>query len=541
MASIARYWHTLRHLRAVQVYGRVWFRLARPAVDAAPAPAQRKCTGQWVAPIARPSSILNGTTARFLGKTRAIDSRAIWNDTTLDKLWLYNLHYFDDLSCNDGAAHTALQSQWIERWITENPPPHGNGWEPYPTSLRIVNWIKWSLAGNTLSPRALDSLATQARWLRVRVEHHLLANHLFVNAKALIFAGHFFDDPQSQEWLAEGVRILRREIPEQILPDGGHFERSPMYHAIILEDLLDLLNAASVWSGQVDAQTITACKNTIPPMLDYLAAMSHPDGEIAFFNDAASGIAANTAQLDEYAQRLAITGRPLHQPTPLQQLQPSGYIRAVLGPAVLIADVAPVGPDYQPGHAHADTLSFELSLHGQRVIVNSGTSTYAIGRQRTHERSTAAHNTLEIDGRDSSEVWGGFRVARRARVIECVATASVRGIEIEAAHDGYRRMIGGAVHHRRWELSENALIITDTIRGAFTCATAHLYLHPSVTQLANDRVQLADGRALSFIVRGGILRMESASWHPEFGVDVGSHVVICSMTAPEMTLELRWN
>lgn len=84
-----------------------------------------------------------------------------------------------------------LQERLILRWVEENPPAVGNGWEPYPTSLRIVNWIKWAQAGNLLPESARQSLAIQVRWLSKRVEHHLLANHLFVNAKALAIAGMF--------------------------------------------------------------------------------------------------------------------------------------------------------------------------------------------------------------------------------------------------------------------------------------------------------------------------------------------------------------
>jgi len=85
-----------------------------------------------------------------------------------------------------------LQSDLIKKWVQENPPGEGNGWEPYPISLRIVNWVKWDLAKNCLSDEALHSLAVQARYLLKRPEFHLLGNHLFANAKALIFAGLFF-------------------------------------------------------------------------------------------------------------------------------------------------------------------------------------------------------------------------------------------------------------------------------------------------------------------------------------------------------------
>ncbi|MFO1266416.1 MAG: heparinase II/III family protein [Rubrivivax sp.] len=108
--------------------------------------------------------------------------------------------------------------------------------------MRIVNWIKWFLAGEPAQAPWLASLAVQARWLAQRLEWHLLGNHLFANAKALFFAGLFFEGREADEWLATGARILERELPEQVLDDGGQFERSPMYHALALEDVLDLLN-----------------------------------------------------------------------------------------------------------------------------------------------------------------------------------------------------------------------------------------------------------------------------------------------------------
>nr|AIA14495.1 Unknown Function [uncultured bacterium] len=172
---------------------------------------------------------LSPTRFRFLNAEREVLTQADWNAAGVDKLWLYNLHYFDDLNAADAGARSAWHRASIEKWIAENPPDTGNGWEPYTLSLRIVNWIKWALAGNALTPTALHSLAVQCRYLSRRLEYHLLGNHLFANAKALVFAGLFFEGPEADAWLRTGLDILRREVPEQVLPDGGHFERSPMY------------------------------------------------------------------------------------------------------------------------------------------------------------------------------------------------------------------------------------------------------------------------------------------------------------------------
>ena len=92
----------------------------------------------------------------------------------------------------------------MRRWIAENPACSGNGWEPYPVSLRVVNWIKWLTAGEPLAKDDAEavsaSICQQMRSLRRRLEYHLLANHLLSNAKALVFAGSCFEGKEAREW-----------------------------------------------------------------------------------------------------------------------------------------------------------------------------------------------------------------------------------------------------------------------------------------------------------------------------------------------------
>ena len=334
--------------------------------------------------------------ARFLGVAADFVGAKAWNDPAHERLWLYNLHHFDDLTAGGGAEALALRRAMVARWIAENPPGSGTGWEPYPTALRIVNWIKWALGGQAMQPEWLHSLAIQTRWLADRLEWRLLGNHLMADIKALIFAGLYFDGPEAAAWLARGLELHRAQLAEQVLEDGGHFERSPMYHAIMLEDLLDLINLGAA-SGAVDAERLRAWGAVAERMGNWLLAMTHPDKAISFFNDAAFGIAATPEALGAYAARLGEMnfGAPLRV-----WLNDSGYVRLALGDALALIDIAPIGPDYLPGHAHADTLSFELSLGPERLVVNGGTSTYAEGAQRTLERATASHSTVEVDGGD---------------------------------------------------------------------------------------------------------------------------------------------
>jgi uncharacterized heparinase superfamily protein len=184
-------------------------------------------------------------------------------------------------------------------------------------------------------------------------------------------------------------------------------------------------------------------------MLGWMRGMTHPDGGIGFFNDSAFGVAPSFSDLDGYAQRLGLTV-PGVDSQGLAHLADSGFIRVSQGGAVALLDVGEIGPDYLPGHAHADTLSFELSLFGYRCIVNSGISCYGDGAERLRQRGTAAHSTVEIDGENSSEVWGGFRVARRARPFGLSAEQADEAILVACSHDGYKRLKGKPVHTRRW-------------------------------------------------------------------------------------------
>ena len=534
----SNYFHTLRYLRPGQIVGRITHRLQRPTPDLRPAPDRARLIDSWREPCSRPESLFADHTARFLNVQRRIETPHGWNDPAIEKLWLYNLHYFEGLLAPGNAEQANSRTEWVKQWIKDNPPGKGNGWEPYPLSLRITNWIKWILNGAQPTQEILHSLAVQTRYLTQRLEHHLLGNHLFENAKALIAAGRFFAGDEAARWYDLGQRIMQAQLKEQLLDDGGHYERSPMYHALLLEGLLDLHNLHLTTTGD----STSPWARHAARMLDWLRRLCHPDGGIAFFNDAAFGIAPTLAQLNAYAERLCLS-HPTAPSDGTDWLGHAGYARLERPSVVVIADVAPIGPDYMPGHAHADSLSFECSIAGQRVLVNGGTSTYASGAERQRQRSTAAHNTVCIDKQDSSEVWGGFRVARRARThIQRFDVGPET--HLEGWHDGYRRLRGKPVHRRRWSLGADMLVISDEVQTRRRCRIeAHYHFHPSVTLRAQtDRsFEVLDehGKKICVIEIDGPLvwQIIQETWHPGFGISIPS-TGLCGIA--DETDSMRW-
>jgi uncharacterized heparinase superfamily protein len=539
LSSLANYFHTLRHLRPVQVFGRIRFKLWRPRPDQRPAPPLRVASAESATPIRAPQSLIGPDRFRFLNLEGVCSEAAHWGGQGRSQLWTYNLHYFDDLNSADAAARQPWQEQLVQRWIDENPPGAGIGWDPYPVSRRIVNWIKWSRAGNSLTPEARQSLAVQARWLSRRIESHLQGNHVFVNAKALIFSGLYFDGEEANGWLRRGLNLMRSEITEQVLSDGGHFERSPMYHAGFVEDMLDTMNIMQAHGRAVDA----SWHEIIVRMLAWLEAMSHPDQGIAFFNDAAFGVSPKSEQLHAYAARLNVAVEPPGR-AGIHRLMPSGYISVDLPPFYLVCDVAPVGPDHLPAHAHADTLSFEMSFKGRRVFVNSGTSEYGVGAERNRQRGTAAHNTLVLDDEDSSEIWAGFRVARRARARLLDVHAAASTVSVVGEHDGYRRLRGGNMHKRSWSLNARELTIEDVVEGFIRSAKCYFYLHPEiqVQRTRGSELQLSDlrGALLEVSFEGAaVVEVIDSTWHPEFGVALANRCIVAELDGSRLATLIR--
>ena len=541
------YYHTLKYLKVSQIVYRMRKRFVHPThhcLHGCPA----ILSGDWVAYGLYEQKLFEGNRVRFLNVNGSVKSLDDWNDISQSKLWLYNLHYFDDLCVVNVRGRTDQQLAFINKWITENPAPKGNGWEPYPTSLRIINWIKFFLSGVSPNKILLDSLAQQADFLSQDLEHHLLGNHLFVNAKALIFSGLFFEGRAATKWLETGLKIYDRELNEQVLPDGGNFELTPMYHVIMLVDLLDLINIFTAYSNKIDSCVIDNTKKYVVKMLDWLQKMCHADGEISFFNDTTLGIAPKNSVVMAYAKKLGfIPALPsVLSPGTLEvfDLENSGYVGARSFEYSLVADLSPVGPDYIPGHAHADTLSFEFSLGGQRVFVNSGISEYGLSEERLRQRQTAAHNTVSVDGIDSSHVWSGFRVAQRARVAHRVVEPVVNNsVSFGASHDGFKKQGINCIHHRKWDVSPHRILFTDKIIGGFGSATGYLHLHPivGIIDVSDEVIKLTiDNYFIDLVVFGATVFVADTTWHPQFGVSNATKKLCFQFKNDSMAVDISW-
>lgn len=481
LKKLGLYYRTLRYLRFRQVFFQLFYRVkktlaGRPSINLTNVPDVNPLTLQ--PSIASAPSFTNNSFT-FLNKTKYFDEKIDWNFKGYGKLWTYNLNYFDFLT---QANINLQQANELLQGYCDSISALRDGLEPYPISLRGINWIKFFAQHKVSNPLFNKVLYSHYKILSRNLEFHLLGNHLLENGFSLLFAACYFDDAV---FYKKAERILRQELKEQILEDGGHFELSPMYHQILLFRLLDCINVLKN-NPKKNSTLFPFLSETAAKMLGWLQAVTFNNGDIPLVNDSANGIAPTSHAIFNYADRLGIKSVNT-------KLSTSGYRARKIENLELFVDVGNIGPDYIPGHAHSDTLNFILYYKYTPFIVEAGTSTYETSARRLMERSTKSHNTVVVNEREQSEIWGSFRVARRAKVIEVMEHNS----SITASHNGYKTM--GIIHKRRWDYNAREVCVMDELLGNKNITSyAYLHFHPDQQPTLSDNTLLAGPMKISF-------------------------------------------
>jgi uncharacterized heparinase superfamily protein len=456
------------------------------------------------------------------------------------RLWTITLHYHawahDLAEVATGEIAGANQASvlferylcdWMRRCALNTPGARHLAWNAYAIATRLTWWIRsYRLLGPSrfrswgrFGQEFLCSLWQQAAYLHDHLEWDVRGNHLLRNALGLAWAGRFFAEEQGRTWLAAATSLALDQAAEQVLADGGHFERSPMYHLHIMEDILSLTLLVEESAARAHLG------DTWLRMAEYIAWLRHPDGKVALFNDGGLDAACEPDRMLQLGERLGVTVDS--GPRQGGRYFPDSGMVVWHGELwTVFFDVGLVGPDYQPGHAHADTLAIECSYAGNRLFVDPGCFAYDNDARRRYDRATASHNTVCIDHSDSSEVWHIFRVGRRARPMDVKVQDGSAGLLAAASHTGYDHLTGRPRHHRELAVDDRNLAIIDRIDGA-----GNHSIEGGFTVAPDWRVRLVtggwelarDGRRVLWRVMSRKelgLSMEPAMYHPSYGLEM---------------------
>jgi uncharacterized heparinase superfamily protein len=527
--------------KPVQLYGRLIFMLKRRFLRVTDSKSHAKRAQQILSALQPPDEI------RFI----ILNSEAvyrwdelIWYDRSREKLWRYTLNYFYWLDRRPFSEGAAL----ILHWIAHNNDERSEPWEPAVSSHRISTWISWAEKHRDsmdeipgFGELLADSLMAQLSRLAVDLEHHVQANHLLDNYKALLTGSVYL----SRRWkkdtdchITEAARGFMAQLDEQILPDGGHYERSPMYHCLAMQAVKEVLFWAAQGLEKEHPGTVLTmhqcshgglaekelkllsrrCAELLSKIENWRILMTHPDGLIALFGDSAFNAFPFPAE-----KMSGEAGDGVHH------LTDSGYLIKRWGEGnYFVMKLCGPTPAWQPGHSHCDALSFELSLSGERVVVDSGCGSYQNPEIRRRCRGTEAHNVSWVEGSGQSEFAGEFRFGRRAAVRKCDVVVEGNSTFMSAEIEDYK----GNVIKRKVTLSTESLHVEDRLlkrrlRGKFVSL---IHLGPSV-EIAGEkdgRFQLA-GKNVRFV-----LSSESAPearpslYYPEFGLELKNQCIALS-------------
>ncbi|WP_438015908.1 alginate lyase family protein [Sorangium sp. So ce315] len=412
----------------------------------------------------------------------------------------------------EGSLLHAFESAYGYELGADPTAPAPTAWDgpvalhPFPASVRAR---RLAVAARLGRPGLATELARACRAIALELELHLLGNHVLENGIGLVCGGAVARGLEAEVWWRLGSRLLSWQLPEQFLEDGGHFELSASYHVALAAGLLEAIELAQTAGREVpELWRVTARR-----ALAWAAAVRAPDGTYPLFNDAAFDAAPGIDQVLALGAALGLhdagstAGAPPDGPPSLLHLASTGWVILRAGERAWLAlDAGRDGAAYQPGHVHADALTFELWVDGERAVVDYGVSSYVADRDREETRATRSHNTVELGGLDSSEVWDAFRVGRRARAQVRRIDRAPSHVAVEAEHDGYRFLRGAPLHRRALELSERELVIRDEIVGGRTSACSRLRLDEAALRrrsISIEGVQLAPERS-------------AGVWHPSF-------------------------
>jgi len=458
--QINRLYHTLKHLKFTQVYHQFKYRLVKPRRVATPWDGAFAQVDLVDLPKKQKSLSISEDVWSFsflnLGQSFSQDYLD-WSFGDYGMLWTYNLNYFDWLHQTGMSKEQGLET--LSQYYSTPAEKNSIILHPYPASLRIINTAKFISKWNITEEWLYYELVSDLKFLSGRLEYHLLANHLLENAFALYIGGLITNQ---SEFIQKGKKLLVRELNEQVLNDGMHYERSPMYHLIILERLLDALNFAKASGDELES----VLKSYAARMTGL--AMNWKDlYRIPMMQDSAYDIALKVPEALKYSESLLGEDYPCRS----NQLKESGYRKLNNRNLSLFANVGSIGPSYQPAHAHSDELSFELFYLGTPIIVDTGISTYEKNDARFKERSSISHNCISFKFQNLSDVWAGFRVGKRA-IVESQSSSDF----IQATCKANRVQIT-----RNFQVVSDGLLVEDNVeRNMGLPAQGCLHIHPDI-------------------------------------------------------------
>ncbi len=460
MDKVFRLGRTVSHFKTAQLGAKFQYRLVKFCYDKHifPLPIQKNLSVHFLDLI--PSICSNSTFSKgnfsFLNREAKFQSTVNWNFSDYGQLWnirLNSLDYLSNLEINVEEGKMLLQN------YVKDIKQNRTRYDSHCASLRIINIIKFCSRNQVDISEVNKFIFSQSIYVRKNAEVHLQNNHLLENGFALLFASHYFEQEKLFKYSA---KIIEHSLDQQILNDGSHFELCPMYHLWVVNRLLECMQILRKSLFKVKP-LLSIIEKKVSLMLGWIIQMQFGNGSLPAINDSSEGYGPSISAILKIASDLGLKAS-------IVPLKESGFRKFKNRNFEMLVDVNGLTPSEAPGHSHADTFHFIMHVFGDPFIIDTGISTYEPSKQRLYERSTAAHNSVTVNGLNQSELYGTFRAGRRAKV----NLLRFNPKELEASHTGYQHL--GIKHTRTFTFDHDKVTIRDVVSGkpGIKCSA---YLH----------------------------------------------------------------
>ena len=400
-----------------------------------------------------------------------------WDPANTSMLWKYHLHsfeYLNNIKSNDEGIKI------INDWKNNHIPEPKVSWHPYNLSLRICNWIWFISTLENFNKKKLNTIISsiyqQTQFLENHLEREKEGNHLIENCKALIIAGTFFNN---KKWKKKGFLILENELRKQVNNEGSHYEKSAMYHAIVLECFLTIY----LTTKNDNAYKIVNEKllGVIKKMSRYLADIQIKN-QLPIQHDSCKNLSCDLEQLFILINKIAkINNPPI---TEVFYTEIGNYIYKN-NKIYLLFDIGNPEPFFRPGHAHNSVFHYDLYLDNEPILCDSGVFEYESTSMRNLLRSTESHNTIQVNETELNPIWGSFRMVRNGSVKNIV----IEDKTVVAEHNYYQNSEKCLVQ-RKLKILENdeGIKVEDNITSKKKEIVIKDYLHfsPNIKVLKKE-------------------------------------------------------
>lgn len=427
--------------------------------------------------------------------------------------------FASEASAGNGESARRLE-RWLDDWVANNPPYNGVNWTcGQEAAIRLLHLAQAALLlgqSDSPTPGLQWLVAMHLRRVEMTIGYGLSQqnNHGATEAAALLVGGWWLfratGEPAYGAVYRRGRRLLNRQVRVLVQDDGTSNQYSTNYHRSVLE----ACTFAQLWADRLAVEGLAgAARQRLANSAEAMRQLVDPrSGRVPNIgaNDGSRILALPGEDVPDFRPAAELAATVFREERPFANIVTNRLATyGIAEPESVAPERLPVTfddgglhvlrvgtaaafllyPRFRFRPSQADGLHLDLWVDGENLLRDAGSYSYGSAAADMDFAGTAAHNTVELDGRDQMPRLGPFLFGSWLKARNVAPVRRV-GAGVEAAA-GYRDC-WGAEHHRAVRLELGRLRCIDTLSGTASTAVLRWRLRPGDWRI--DGNQVTDGK-----------------------------------------------